>query len=236
MDINRSITFIFNDPDWIKKLAIAGLVSLIPVVGIFVLLGWALEITRRVIMGDNEVLPDFGDFGGMMGNGFKVFVVQLLYSLPIILLFGCMYALMIAGTLAMGGDLESMDRVMGGGMMVVVACVVCLTIPLAIMVGLGNQAARGILAETGEISQALKFGKVMEIVKKGVGKYLLAYLVIILAATILSPIGGLLCGIGALFTSAFIVAFDAHLVGQIYKFANPNATAPATTPGTVEIL
>jgi hypothetical protein len=73
----------------------------------------------------------------------------------------------------------------------------------------------------------------MATVKAGFGKYILSFLLVMVAAMILSPIGTLLCGVGALFTSAMISAFDAHLVGQVYKLANPEGAAAA---GVVEIL
>jgi uncharacterized membrane protein len=40
MDFGRAFSFVFEDPDWLKKVAIAGLVMLIPVIGQLVVLGW----------------------------------------------------------------------------------------------------------------------------------------------------------------------------------------------------
>ena len=233
MDINRSISFIFNDQEWLKKLAIAGLVALIPIVGIFVLMGWGLEITRKVVKGEAETLPNI-EFGEMMGSGFKLFVVQILYSLPVLLLLGCGLSIMLATSMGAATNEEMLNQIMAGSGAVVYLCTICLVIPLSIFVGLCGKAAYGILADTGEIGAALKFGTVFGIVKKGLGKYIIALLVVALASSILSPIGTLLCGVGALFTSAFIIAFDAHLTGQIYHFAKPDSSISA--PGTVEIL
>lgn len=234
MNFNRAISFIFDDPEWLKKVAIAALVSLIPIVGIFVLLGWALEISRRVIKNESETLPEFSDFGGLLSSGFKVFLVQLGYFSPILLLFLCAYGLSFAGlfTFAENGDYSSSDMV-SGVFAIVMFCVWCLSLPVIFLAGMMAQAARGRLADTGELGQAFKVKEVFGTVKAGLGKYLLSFLLVFLAAMILSPIGGLLCGVGALFTSALISAFDAHLVGQVYKFANPGAVA---VPGVVEIL
>jgi hypothetical protein len=234
MNFNRAISFIFDDPEWLKKIAIAALISLIPIVGVFVLLGWALEISRRVIKNELETLPEFSDFGALMSNGFKVFLVQLGYFSPLILFFVCAWGLSFAGLFGMSenGDFSSND--MASGIFgVVMFCVWCISLPILFLAGIMAQAARGRLAATGELGQAFKFKEVMATVKAGFGKYILSFLLVMVAAMILSPIGTLLCGVGALFTSAMISAFDAHLVGQVYKLANPEGAAAA---GVVEIL
>ena len=89
MDFGRAFSFVFDDEDWVKKVGIGGLLSLIPIIGIFVVLGWGLEITKRVIKGDAEVLPDWTDFGGYLTKGFLVFLIAFVYTLPVLLIQGC---------------------------------------------------------------------------------------------------------------------------------------------------
>ena len=81
MNFGRPFSFAFEDPDWLKKIALAALVTLIPVVGQFFIMGWGLEITRRVIKGEPTLLPDL-DFGKNLGTGFKAWVISLVYSIP----------------------------------------------------------------------------------------------------------------------------------------------------------
>ena len=49
MEFSRAFSYVFEDSDWFKKIALAALVSLIPIIGQIFLIGWALEITSRVI-------------------------------------------------------------------------------------------------------------------------------------------------------------------------------------------
>ena len=58
MDFGAAFSFMFDDEDWPKKLALASVLSL-TVVGIFPVLGWGLEVVRRVAKGDPEPLPDW---------------------------------------------------------------------------------------------------------------------------------------------------------------------------------
>ncbi len=49
MDFGKAFTYAFEDQDWLKKLGIGGLLLLIPIFGILAVMGWTVEITRRVI-------------------------------------------------------------------------------------------------------------------------------------------------------------------------------------------
>ena len=76
MDFAKAFKFVFDDPDWLKKIGVMALITLIPVVGTFVLMGYALETAQRVIRQDAEALPNL-DFGAQLGLGFKGFLIAL---------------------------------------------------------------------------------------------------------------------------------------------------------------
>ena len=80
MNFGQAFTYVFEDPDWAKKLLIPALVSLIPIIGQLVVLGWMLEVTRRVIQQNPRPLPEL-DFGRQLGEGFKGFIIGLVYAL-----------------------------------------------------------------------------------------------------------------------------------------------------------
>ena len=95
VDYGKAFTFPQEDPAWIKKVAIAGvimLVAFIPVVGWLIgllLTGYSLEITRRVIAGEQPILPEWTDFGALLKKGLFVLVVGLVYALPLIVVGAC---------------------------------------------------------------------------------------------------------------------------------------------------
>ena len=92
MEFGKAFSFVFEDPDWFKKIAIAALVGLIPVVGQFVLIGWALETAKRVIRQDPNPLADL-DFGSQLGLGFQSFLVGLVYAIPAFLIYIPMFVI-----------------------------------------------------------------------------------------------------------------------------------------------
>lgn len=75
MNFGKAFTYIFDDPKWLDKIIIPILFSLIPVVGMFVLMGYVLRTTRNVAEGVEYPLPQC-DFGDDLALGFKFFVVN----------------------------------------------------------------------------------------------------------------------------------------------------------------
>ncbi|MGB6647049.1 MAG: DUF4013 domain-containing protein, partial [Bacteroidota bacterium] len=55
-------------------------------VGIFILVGYFIQLTQRVMRQEPRPLPEWGDIGGKLILGFKFCVVYFIYLLPIFLL------------------------------------------------------------------------------------------------------------------------------------------------------
>jgi hypothetical protein len=217
MEYGRAFSFAFEDADWLKKIGIAALVMLIPLIGPIVLMGWGLEITRRVINLDPSPLPGWDDFGSYVSKGFQAFVVSLVYTLPVLLIVGCGQVAIFGSAAALG---NSIDSDMAGGLVAAVSvCTGCLAVILGIAASLLIPAAIGKLADTGQLGAAFRFGEVFATFRAAPGPYILSMLIISVMAMVLSPVGALVCGIGALVTSALISAFSGHLYGQAYNVA-----------------
>ncbi len=216
MEFGRAFTFVFDDPEWLKKIGIAGLVFLIPVIGSIVVMGWGLEITRRVIKNETALLPDWINFSEYLPKGFQAFVVGFAYALPLILLIACGQGATIAMTFAAA---SSNTDAAGPIVTVLSLCISCLFIILGIATGFLMPAALGSLAARGELGDAFKFNEVIGLVRAAPGPYLMVLLGSGLANMILSPLGMVACGIGMLFTVAYTSAVSGHLSGQAYKAA-----------------
>jgi len=80
LDIGRSFSFAFQDSDWWKKCLVLGLISLIPIVGWFVLVGYYIEVAKRSASGSDLPLPDI-DFGGHLSVGFSYFLAFFCFGL-----------------------------------------------------------------------------------------------------------------------------------------------------------
>lgn len=225
MDFGRAFTFSFQDTDWLKKMGIAAVVFLIPVIGSIVLMGWGLEITRRVINNEPDMLPDWTDLSGFLQKGFQAFVVSLAYALPIILIVICGQTATIGIATAMG---NSNSNAAGGIATIVGLCMTCFITILAIVAGFIIPAATGNLAASGELSAAFRFNEIFGMVRAAPGPYIMVILGIGLANIILAPLGSLVCGIGLLFAVAYTTTIGSHLTGQAYNAAKAALTAAPT--------
>jgi len=214
MEFGKAFTFAFEDKDWLKKLGIAGLVMLIPLIGQITVAGWAVEITRRVIQRDPETLPDWGAFGDYLVKGLKLFVISLVYALPIILISVCAYSPFMFLQ-------NSSDDTVLTLISVISICISCVVALLAIVLGFVLPAALAKFAATGDIGSAFRFSEVFALVRAAPSAYLLVLLGSIIAGLIAS-LGVILCIIGVIFTQALAFAIQGHLWGQAYNASMTN--------------
>ena len=167
MDFAGAFTFAFQDTNWIKKVGLAALIFLIPVVGQIIVIGWGLEITRRVINNETELLPDWNDFGGYLSKGFQGFVVTLAFSLPALLINICQQGLTYGiNAAANNSNSGNIAAVAGFGAI----CLGCLSFIFSLAAGFLTPAALGSLAESGQLSAAFNFNRVIGLVRSALGR------------------------------------------------------------------
>ena len=220
MDFGKAFSFVFEDEDWIKKIGVGGLISLIPVIGIFLVLGWGVEVIKRVIRGEAEVLPDWSDFGGYLTRGFLVFLVAFVYMLPVILIQGCA---------SLPFFFEAADETLVTIITIVNVCFGCLTTLYSIAAYLVLPAAIANYAATDEIGAAFKLGEIFKMVRDNIGTYAMVLLGGIVAGFI-SSLGTIACVIGVIFTMVYAMAINGHLWGQAYKVSKSGAAADSSKP------
>jgi Protein of unknown function (DUF4013) len=210
MDFGKAFTFAFDDPDWLKKVAINALIGLIPFIGQIYLLGWGLEVARRVATGSGTPLPDV-DFATFLGHGFKAFVVSLVYTLPILVVaIPVAIIIAIAGGAGMDGDamgvILAVVNLIGGLLGLVYGLFMGLVLPAAL--------TRAVVFDS--IGAGLDFRTVLGIVRAAPSAYLLTLVGTFAAAMLAALAGGIACGIGVIFTAALQQVVTGHFYGQAY--------------------
>ncbi|HEX9006288.1 MAG TPA: DUF4013 domain-containing protein, partial [Bacteroidota bacterium] len=101
-DLGRAFSEPFRDPEWPTKFLIGGVVvlSCMAGLGIFVLAGYYIEVTGRVMRGERYPMPVWSDLGVKFVTGSKYAVVVILYALPITLLAIPMVVLMLLASMS----------------------------------------------------------------------------------------------------------------------------------------
>lgn len=216
-----NLEVITKDSDIARKLLVGSLLALTGV-GLFALLGWAMEIMRRIDAADDYTLPDFDDIGTYFIDGLKVAAVALIWALPVVLLvtIGSLLAAFAPAFFADPDDAALLVVVMT---FCIVGLVMIAIIPLLVLL----IPAMGVLSETGSIRDALSLSKNMELARANLGGFLIAGILGTLVNSALGSIGAMLCLVGiypALFLS---YTLQGQLFGAAYRDAKANlAGAP----------
>lgn len=223
MDIGKSFSYIFEDPRWLNKvligtavLIISSLLTpiLIGLLGFAIVGGYGLEVLKNVRRGDKYPLPEWRErWGEWLVLGLKLFVVLLIWSLPLIL---------VSIPMSIGfGLLDQGDSEAVGGLLA--ACFGCLTLLWGIVVIVASPAIYIRVAETEDLTDGLQFGRILDFTRQHIGEVIIASIVYVIASFVMGLVGSivglLLCLVGLFVTlpaAQFITTLiQSHLYAQI---------------------
>lgn len=224
MDIGRAFAFVFDDPEWVKKILIGGAVSLIPLVGGFIVYGYMLEIARRAYVASGDELPEWDDIGGMLAAGFFLWLGYVIWFLPVISLFLCGMVAVILPALATGDDaLITISFLVAFGLFMPVIFLVSTLATVLQPLLLGRYAIER------RFGAMFEFSAIIADIRAIGAVPLLLLLVTVLAAQSAASLGFILCIIGLIFTSFYASVVTAHSAGQIYRRARGLDAGPVQT-------
>ena len=207
MQIKTAFTYVFQDPDWLKKIGSMGLVNLIPLAGQIILLGWAFDIIKRVIADDPAPLPELR-FKDHLILGLKGTVGLVSYLIPFFVLAGLAAAIPAAALLAT-------DEV-GTGLIVLSVLLGGLALLYFLVILLVMQAVFCSVALDNTIAAAYRVGKHLKLVRAAPGAFVLSILLTGVALAI-GGLGAIAFLVGVLFTMAYGFAVKGHLFAQAYQ-------------------
>ncbi|GAB4207417.1 MAG: hypothetical protein OHK0022_35600 [Roseiflexaceae bacterium] len=213
MDIGRAFGFVTEDEEWVSKILLGAVISLIPIFGQLVMLGYMLKTARNVAQGETKPLPRWQDFGDLFMRGLHMFVIQLVYLLPLIILY--IIAIVVIGVAGSSSG-EPDPNVVGP----LLACL----IPLVSLIGIAG-AFMAYVALTryvayDQLSEAFKFNEVIANVRSNIGLWLMLVVTALLAGFV-SSLGLIACGIGVFFTAFYAYCVIGHALGQAARQIKP---------------
>lgn len=215
LDLGKSLTFMFEEPEWGKKFLIGfglmllafplaflgGIPALIPA---FIVTGYSMEISRRYAQNQDVILPEWNDWGKYLKDGALFILAAIIYALPLIIPIFCL-AISIIATADSSGEVS-------GVVALVTFAFVCLTMLYIIPLYVFLYGGLIEYLRTGEFSAFFRFRSLSALKSAHDGNprkhFALVLLMILIPLSMAGSVIPFLGTIWALFVQG-------HLLGQV---------------------
>lgn len=202
VDFGRCFTFVTEDPEWITKILVGALFTLLAgfLVGIPFIMGYWARTLKNVAAGQPRPLPAWDDLGGIFNDGLRLMGVYLAYTLGLVLVMGLVGGVVMIPLFALGAtDGAEGAAAALGGLGILLFYLVVFVVSIAAIVFLPAAMLRSALRES--FAEGFAWQPILGFIQANLGNYALS-LVIYLVASFLSQFGMILCCVG-IFPAAF---------------------------------
>jgi hypothetical protein len=245
MDAAKSFSFPFEDPDWLSKLGLGALISMIPILN-FAWSGYLVEIIRNVRNDHPGPLPTWDDLGKKFNKGLILFGAALVYLAPALVAL-CLPLGIIALSSSSSGNSNMQDLgqtlTEAGG--VLFLSLLCIFILYGFLFSILYPAILEMFSREGTFASCFRLREAFELVRRNTGVFLTAW-----GVSLITGLGvGLLVGfvnlvvgfipcigwiVGTVFSfisAVYANVVYAHLFGQFGRAAfGQNQLMPSTPP------
>lgn len=220
-NFGETLTYMFKDPRWVGKVLLGALFGIIPIVN-FVTGGYVLRVIDNIRTDTDPPLPEWGgDFGKLWTSGLILWVIGLIYGIPLWILGGII-----------GGVAGSSDSGAATAVSVIFGLIAFV---YAILVIFWVQGVIVNYAVKRNFGSGFEFGNIWALIKANAGRMLMTVVFVIVVSIIIGVVSAILIiipcvgcilswvvGFAAAFYTMLVVA---HNCGIIAKTLNP-AEAP----------
>ncbi|HEX8992102.1 MAG TPA: DUF4013 domain-containing protein [Anaerolineales bacterium] len=228
MQIEKAFRYQFEDAQWITKLGLGALISLVPILNLMVV-GYMVGIIRNMATHADQPLPDWDDLGDKFRDGLILAAAGLVYLAPILILVCLPLGVLAAsGAISQSSGLHQLSQTLGAVGAVALACVTVVVALYSLVLSIIRPLIMVIFSHDGTFASCFRFREITHILDLRTGPFLATWLAAILASLVIGlivgslnlvlgwiPCLGLIVGvILALGTAVYLMTVDAHLFGQ----------------------
>ena len=230
MDIGKAFRFVFDDRDWVTKVAIGGVMSLLSplLIGLFFLGGYSVDLIKNVMNDVDSPLPTWDNLGDKAIKGIKLTVIFLVWAIPIIAvsILSALFSIILGSN---GREVEGVAAAIS-------ICFGCINLVYGILLALVSPAIYVRFAQTEQISSGFQFGEILAFTQRNLGDIIVALLISFVAGIVAAIAGTILCLIGLLFTMFWASLVQTHLFGQIGRKDAGASALSASAPPSAPII
>ena len=191
MDIGKSFSYVFEDNEWLNKLGIGALITIVPILN-FAWFGYGIDIIRHVVRGDPRPLPSWDNFGEKFMDGLYIAIASLIYTLPALIILCVAGVPLFLPAFTENADLQGLLAGVGGVAFIAVSCLAVLYFLAysffypAMLIHYSRNSTFGALFQVREI---------LGLATRNLGQYATAWLVVIVAGLVAGFIAGTVSGV-----------------------------------------
>jgi hypothetical protein len=218
LDFGRAFRFVFEDPDWVKKVLIGGgmMILCMLLIGTLWAAGYGVRLIRRTADGEQRPLPEWDDLGGMLIDGLKAAGIYLAYFFALLIpVGGIFFVLVLLGGGMAGATRGSDDAAQAVGALVGVAGMglyaVFMILMLLLMIYVPAALTR--FALSGRFGAGFEIGQNIAFIRRNLLNYVLA-IVLYFIGSFLAQFGVILCCIGVFPVSFWALCIFGWSLGE----------------------
>lgn len=225
-DVSRTLTFFFEDPNWVTKLLVGSLFAALSpfLIGAVFIMGYAIALARRTMNGEQPELPEWNDFPSFFVDGLRGMGLSLAHKLPLIILTVVLVFALLGGILLQRENGPAPEEFMLYGLPALFAgWVLFFLLSLAVLVYVPAAFVR--FVRSNSLAAAFDFMENVDFIRRHLSTYVLALLAIVLAGFI-SQFGFLVFCIGifpAVFWSSCVMGY---VIGQLARLDHEPSASP----------
>ena len=229
MNFEKAFNFPFEDKEWLNKLGLGTLISMVPILNL-AWSGYLVGIIRNVMNQEMELLPTWDDLDKKFREGLILFAAGLIYVSPVLIALGLPLGISVLSSLSSGNnniqDLGEIGWALVFGML-------CVFLLYGLMLSILYPVILIMFSREGTLVSCFKLRDVFKMIRSNTGAFFTAW-----GLSIVTSLGvGLLAGfvnmvvgfvpcigwivglIMSLGSGVYITAVHAHLFGQFGRVA-----------------
>jgi len=220
MNIEKSFQFPFEDKEWVSKLGLGALITLVPLLN-FAWSGYLVGIIRNVMNHVPEPLPTWDDLGKKFSDGLILFAAGLVYASPVILLVGLPLSFIAFSSLLSGNrNMEDLARALAGAGGALFYGLLCLFILYGIALSIIYPAILVVFSREGTFASCFKLREVLGLISKNTGPFFTAWGISLVGGLAVSLVIGLFnFTIGLIPCIGWIASLVVSLGSGVYALA-----------------